>query len=156
MRQLIFTLFFTLTNVAFAQQVVLAGGGNATGSGGTVSFSIGQVAWNMYPGANGSIIQGVQQPYEISVISGVEEYEISLNYAVYPNPTRGKVTLNIDETDLENLRYQLFSMSGVMLEEKNIEDTETEINLDLLPSSTYFLRIIKDQVSVKLLKIVKN
>ena len=38
-------------------------------------------------GINGSAAQGVQQPYEISVVTAVEKaLDISLEMVVYPNP----------------------------------------------------------------------
>jgi hypothetical protein len=49
-----------------AQTGIAAGGGNATGSGGSVSYSIGQVFYMMNTGTTGSVLQGVQQPWEIS------------------------------------------------------------------------------------------
>lgn len=142
--------------LGFAQQSIAPSGGNASGTGGTAAFSVGQVAWNMYSGANGSVIQGVQQPYEISVISGIDDYDISLNYVIYPNPTRGNVILSTGETDLIGLKYQLFSIPGIMLQEKKLETAEMEIALDTYPPGTYLLRVVKDQVLVKLFKIVKN
>ncbi|HPR74309.1 MAG TPA: T9SS type A sorting domain-containing protein [Bacteroidales bacterium] len=142
--------------VVQAQHGTLSSGGDASGSGGTVTYSVGQVAWKFYTGENGSVIQGVQQPYEISVISRIDDYDISLNYAVYPNPTRGALMLDIDETDFTGLKYQLFSLAGIMCEEKNIETAVTEINLGTYPSGTYLLRVIKAQIQIRLFKIVKN
>ena len=110
----------------------------------------------MFTGTNGSVLQGIQQPYEISIISGIDDFDISLNYVVYPNPTNGAVKLDIGDTDFEGLKYQLYSMSGVLLQEKSIEAVETEIHLENYSSSTYFLRVLKDKIVIKLFKIVKN
>src|SRR5665648_225468 len=93
-------VFLFITGSVFAQQSVLTSGGNATGSSGSVSYSVGQLAWNMFLGTNGSVLQGVQQPYEISIINGIEENNIALNYVVYPNPTAGAVTLEVGNMDL--------------------------------------------------------
>jgi hypothetical protein len=49
-----------------AQETISPGGGNATGSGGSVSYTIGQVAYGAFSGTTGSVIQGIQQPYDIS------------------------------------------------------------------------------------------
>ena len=54
---------------AYAQQGIPSSGGNAASAGGSVSFSIGQVFFHAQNAANGSIVQGVQQPYEISVVT---------------------------------------------------------------------------------------
>ena len=50
-----------------AQENTTAAGGEATGSGGTASYSVGQVVYTTVTGTNGSVAQGVQHPYEISI-----------------------------------------------------------------------------------------
>jgi hypothetical protein len=66
---LLSTLTFSLSTI-HAQEAIPAGGGNASGSGGSASYSVGQVVYTTNTGTNGSAAQGVQQPYEISVVSG--------------------------------------------------------------------------------------
>jgi hypothetical protein len=56
-----------------AQEDIPATGGDASGSGGLVSYSIGQVVYITNTGTNSSEAQGVQQPYDISVANGMEE-----------------------------------------------------------------------------------
>lgn len=155
MRSVIFTLLLALTIISSAQNSITSIGGNAIGSGGTASFTVGQTAWNIFSGSSGSILQGVQQPYEISVISGIEDYDINLTFSVYPNPTRDMITLKVDESDNTGLKYQLISFTGIVILEKMVEVNETEINLTSFSPSTYFLRVIKDQLLVRLFKIVK-
>jgi hypothetical protein len=67
----------TITSVAFlllglgglhAQESPTSTGGDATGAGGSSSYSVGQVVYTTATGINGSVAQGVQQAYEISVI----------------------------------------------------------------------------------------
>jgi hypothetical protein len=71
------------------QSTIPASGGNASGSGGTVCYSMGQITYQTFEGINGTIAQGVQQPYEISVVTAIENTErITLEYKVFPNPTR--------------------------------------------------------------------
>jgi hypothetical protein len=48
-----------------AQESINAAGGNTTGSGGSASYSVGQVVYTTNTGTNGSVAQGVQQAYEI-------------------------------------------------------------------------------------------
>ena len=56
-----------------AQTSVNATGTNASGSGGTVSYSVGQVVYTNNTGTNGSVAQGVQQAFEILVVTGLEQ-----------------------------------------------------------------------------------
>ena len=68
-----------------AQEAIITSGGDASGSTGSVSYTIGQVVYTTNTGTNGSAAQGVQQPYEISVVTGLEEAKgINLDFSVYP------------------------------------------------------------------------
>ena len=58
------TILFTI--FANAQQSPVAAGGVATGTNGTVTFSIGQLVDDTYSSGNYTITPGVQQPYEVS------------------------------------------------------------------------------------------
>ena len=79
-----------------AQNAVPATGGNASGSGGTVAYSVGQVVYTTNTATNGSVAQGVQQPFEISVVTGLEEAKgINLALSAYPNPTTDFLNLKV-------------------------------------------------------------
>lgn len=80
-----------------AQDAVPMSGGNASGSGGSACYSVGLVVYTTNTGTNGSVAQGVQQPFEISVVSGIEDAkEITLQYSVYPNPATNYLILKIE------------------------------------------------------------
>jgi hypothetical protein len=141
------------TIVVQAQQTIPVTGGNATGSTGSVSYSVGQILYNTILGTNGTVAQGVQQPYEISVVTAIENTEgITLEYKVYPNPTKGLITLTING----NFRYRIYDLSGILLQDKKIESGKTEISLESHSFSMYFLKVIKDNQEVKVFKIIKR
>ena len=143
--------------IVHGQSTIPASGGNATGSGGSVSYTVGQITCNTFSGINGSIAQGVQQPYEISVVTAVENTEgITLEYKVYPNPNRGSVTLAIRQFDYESMRYRLIDLNGVTIQDKRIVNEVTEISMESLPSAIYFLKLINNNQEVKVFKIIKN
>ena len=147
-----------------AQESVNATGGNASGSGGSVSYSVGQVIYTTNTGTNGSITQGVQQPFEISVVTGIEEAKsVNLMISAYPNPTTGYLVLKVDASatlSIQSLRYQLYDMNGKLLENKEIKNNETNIDMSNLVPATYFVKVIKTQgiasQEVKTFKIIKN
>jgi hypothetical protein len=137
-----------------AQNAIPASGGNATGSGGSVSYTIGQVVFTSITGSNGSSAQGVQQPYEISVITAIKNTERITLY-VFPNPTRGIVKLVIGIKDFDNLRFQLYDLSGIRIQDKKIDNEETEISMDSLMPSVYFLKVLSGNEEIKTFKIIK-
>lgn len=147
-------LSFGLT--AHAQQATTATGGNASGSGGTAAYSVGQVAYTTNMGSNGSVAQGVQQSYEISVVVGLEDTLISLDLQAYPNPTTSYLTLNVDNTELSNLDFILVDINGKLIESKKITSATETIRMEDLPSAVYFLKITNHNKEVKTFKIIKN
>ncbi len=141
--------------LAQAQVSANASGGDASGSGGTIAYSIGQTVYTTHTGTTGSVAQGVQQPYEISILSGVEEQQISLDIKAFPNPTIDYLTLTIDNIELSNLSYRLFDIGGKLLETKKITSTTETIQMENLPGATYFLNVMNNNKEIKTFKIVK-
>jgi hypothetical protein len=153
----IFSIFGFCITIVQGQEVIPATGGNATGAGGSVSYTVGQIASSAFSGSNGTIIQGVQQPYEISVVTAIEDAgENIIESIVYPNPTRGRIRLIVESGDNDHLRYRLYDINGVLLRDKKIESRETEITMENLSASVYLLKLIKNNKEAKVFKIVKK
>lgn len=141
-----------------AQEAILSAGGDASGSGGSISCSVGQLVYTTNTASNGySVAEGVQQPYEISVIIGVEEdIGLSLECLAYPNPVKDHLTLRIVDYENENLSYQLYDMNGNLLESEKLTGSKTKISMEEFVTASYFLRITDNQKEIKIFKIIKN
>ena len=72
------TILFIATIGLFAQSQTTASGGEASGSGGTVSYTVGQTAYQTNVGTGGTVTEGLQQAYEIFSVTGIGNTEISL------------------------------------------------------------------------------
>ena len=151
-------------NQVNAQLATTASGGNASGIGGSVAYSIGQIVYKTNTGITGSEAQGVQQPFEISITLGLNETGASLNLSAHPNPTSNYLTLQIDpSTALRNqlIFYQLYDISGKLLESNTIVANSTTIKIGLYVTGTYFLKVVQTQgiasvQEIKTFKIIKN
>jgi len=151
---LMFLLCFAITNIK-AQQTTDATGGEAIGTGGTASYSIGQVANIHITNSNGYINEGVQQPYDITI--GIpENNNISLSYSVYPNPTTSTINLKVENLSLDNLSFQLFDISGKLLINQKINSLETSIQMGSFANANYFLKVTDNSKEVQTFKIIKN
>ena len=153
----VFLLGLGLT--AQAQQATTATGGDASGSGGAVAYSVGQIVYTTNTGTTGSVAQGVQQPYEISIVTGLEDTQISLNMQAYPNPTTDYLTLNVGaSTSLSNesMSYEIYNISGKLIESRKIISSSETITMENLPTATYFLKVTNNNNEVKTFKIIKN
>lgn len=135
-------LFAITLSTLQAQESVNTAGGNASGSGGSVSYSVGQVAYQTQSGTSGSVSEGAQQPYEISVLTGIAETEgINLSVSAYPNPTKDFLTLSVNKVDISDLMYQLYDMRGQLLKSEKITGNQTNIVMHNLPPATYFVKV---------------
>jgi len=155
---IIFSLIFiSIPMNNYAQSGTNASGGEGSGNGGKVSFSIGQTSYNSYKASNGSVSEGVQQPFEISVLSTQENMEgIQLAINAYPNPTSDHLTLSISNFDETNLSFQLFDIQGRMILNESITNSTTSISMTNLVASTYILKIFQKNKDLKTFKIIKH
>jgi len=140
-----------------AQNAIPASGGNSSGGGGTVSYSVGQVVYTTNTSeTSGSVAHGVQQPYEISVITAIEQAEdITLICFVYPNPSSDFLSLKIENYDNKSLSYKLFDNNGKLLESNKVTSNETIILIANLLPNLYFLKVIDNGKEIKTFKIIK-
>jgi hypothetical protein len=155
-KKLLFILFFGIALVAHSQQSAVVSGGNASGVGGTMSYSVGQVEFTTNTSTTGSLSQGVQQPFEIQTILGNEIPQINLIFLVYPNPTEELLTLDIGNFDFRKTTFQLFDLNGRLLIDKKIIEGKTKIAIDRYPSATYLLNVLDNNKILKTFKILKN
>lgn len=141
-----------------AQETILSTGGDGTGSGGSVSFSIGQTAYYYNVGINGSENQGVQQPFEIFA-SAVYENPSTFSFSTYPNPTSDFLTLTLDENTtlaLESMIYELFDVQGKLIFTDKIIDFKTTIDFKEFVPGIYYLRVSQNNRELQSFKVVKN
>ncbi len=143
-----------------AQDAVVAAGGEATGAGGFVSYSIGQVAYITLTGTNYSVTEGVQQTFAIATTIGEEVDGISLDLMAYPNPTSNYLTLQIENYTNQNLSYQLYDAKGNLIQNNVIVQVNTQIAMQFLPAATYFLQVVNTGIDenqpIKVFRIIKN
>jgi hypothetical protein len=139
-----------------AQETVNSAGGNAGGSSGTVSYSIGQVLYSTHTGTTGSEAQGVQQAFEIFTV-GTKAMDKNLILSVFPNPAFETLILQTGEFKKEKLKYRLLDMQGKLLLEANILEAQTCIDMAHFPSATYLVNVYDQNNNEKqIFKIIKK
>lgn len=150
------TIALTLIGLGslFSQEIITTSGGDAEGIGGSSSFTVGQIVFRTNTGSNESVAQGVQQAYEISVTTGLVETRINLAMDIYPNPTAQYLTLEVE--DIKGLSYELYNLSGELIQGNVLNQNSTKIDLSKYPSATYLLKTIKTKQLIKTFKIIKN
>lgn len=124
------------------------------GNGGTVSFTVGQIDNSRDSSSTGTVSQGVQQTYENSVVTGVEETNI--NILSFPNPTIGNLIINLNKSSTESLTFELYNNLGVLVKNGNISELSTIIPINDLSSAIFHLKTQSDKVLIKSFKIIKK
>lgn len=142
-------------STTYAQEASTASGGDASGSGGTVAYSVGQVVYTANTGTGGSVSQGIQQPYEISVIS-IKETKADILLNIFPNPATGILTLQTGAFEQGKLTYLLFDVEGKLIDSKGIKTDHTQINMSSLQPATYVIEVKQENKTVQSFKIIKN
>jgi hypothetical protein len=153
---ILWIVFLLATNFAKAQESTNSSGGDATGSGGSVAFSVGQVVYTTTTNPAGIVAQGVQQPFEISIV-GLNEAATNISLTAFPNPTADNLTLQLSDFKTEKLSYQIYDLQGKQLNSQPIVAPQTTIEMKSLPNSTYFIYVVnQENKKVQSFKILKK
>jgi hypothetical protein len=147
-------ILFLAQNIS-GQTITPAGGGDATGSGGAVSYTIGQT---IVAGADDSksLSQGFQQPYEILVVGINEMTGIKLDCSLFPNPATDFIRLKIENYDGTELNLVLIDMGGTLLLNTKLESDEMLIPMQNRKPGSYILKLNDGKRDLKIFKIIKK
>jgi hypothetical protein len=150
---ILFSIFY-FNNSSIAQNNSVPAGGNGTGTGGAVSYSVGQIAYSTNTSNSGNASEGLQQPYELFLVTGVGDQSVELSVKAYPNPTLDLITLEIAR--YESLSYLFTDANGKLVSQNKISSNLTEINCKELCSGVYFLKVYNENGQLRNFKLIKN
>ena len=155
------TLFFLAFLLSFSmiaqtsRQVLSATGGDASGSGGSVAYSVGQIVYTTSTGTTGSVAQGVEQAYEISSV-GIKETALNISLSVFPNPTSDFLSLKVEDYNNEALSYNLIDEQGKLVMNEQITNQGTQVAMSTLARGAYFINVLQENKKIQTFKIIKN
>lgn len=157
LKTIVIIIFISFVGNLRAQESVNSSGGNAIGSAGEIEYSIGQITYNKNANGTSSVSQGVQQAFEISETLSTNNTEnIELQLTAFPNPTTNYLTLSFGEKNSTTIAYQLFDVTGKMLQSKsNLQNKET-LPMQKFSSGIYYLKVSEKNNIIKTFKIIKN
>ena len=148
-------LLFLMSLTVQAQEITLASGGDISGSGGTVSYSVGQIVQNSITGTGGSVTQGIQFSFESTTLS-VIDFQTQIDISSYPNPTSSFLNIKVQGFQENTLYYKLFNVLGKLLISGDIKNNTAQINIAHLPSATYLLKVSNNSTIFKTYTIIKK
>lgn len=153
---LLFLFIFSFTNNVSAQQSANTSSKNVSQNNTSVSYSIGEVYYNTTTTLSSVITQGIQQPYEIYLISGIgNEKDVQLITA-FPNPTSSTIKIVTQDIKIDGLNYKLYDLLGKEILSGDITSNQTEVDLNNLMPAVYFIKVFRYNSTIKYFKIIKN
>lgn len=160
---IIIMLFFSFKgnsqNTKNIMQTIITAGNDATGSSGSVAYSIGQVIYTYIGESVYTVAQGIQQQVKNANLEIPEiPVEAKAEIFVYPNPTTDYVNIKLKDIESTNEKrsYQLYDIQGKLIKQNSITDTETQLSLSGLGTSIYILRVNVNNKVSKSFKILKK
>lgn len=153
---IVFLFIFCYSPELLSQNVIVASGGNSSGSGGAVSYTLGQVVYTPASGTGGNALQGIQLPYEVYIITSdkfAEHVEVSI--IAYPNPVSDYLILITSENIFKRLSYKLFDINGKLVLQGDVRDKETRIPFGNFTPGHYILMVLNKNIEIRTFKIIK-
>jgi hypothetical protein len=148
-----FILILASTRVS-AQFAVVASGGDAVSSSGSVSFSVGQISNAQVNSSTGSLSEGVQQPFELFEVT-VNEVLSQIGISLFPNPALTEVIIELP-TMQEGIKARIYSSNGSLIEEVSILSKSTSVNVRNWAASTYYVNLSDSSGNTSTYKLVKH
>jgi hypothetical protein len=153
---LIFFNVIIICSFTFGQSSVNITGGTSAGNQGSVTYSIGQVFYQHYQTSGGRLAQGVQHPYEIFVLTGVNETDIDLRVLSYPNPARDYVVIEIKKDFPSDMYVQIFDISGRWVMTQPIIENYIKIDIQDIHSAALMMLVYSGDDLLKSFKVIKT
>lgn len=149
------TLCYT---VSWSQSSTLTSGSTAVGNDGSASFSIGQPIIHSISDGSSSVSFGVQQPYEISQITGTDDLDLSNIIHIFPNPVSDNLTIKIDAEHGQNqiLTAKIIDVHGKQISTFTLDQETQTIESNSWPQGVYFIQIFNTQNQSRTYKIIKK
>ncbi len=132
-------------------------GGDITGSGGSVSYSMGQVFFSHYSTDDYYLGEGVQQPvFTHEIFEKKPEPEVNIRIAAYPNPATDYFDIKVTGYKNGPLQYGLTDLNGTLIEAGQMEKHNARVSISRLPVAVYMLMVSDNGKHLKTIKIIKN
>ena len=145
-----------VANSIFSQATFIALGGEATGSGGSSSYTVGQLIYITSAESNGTLDASIQQSFELLTLSTKELTPLKLTAFAYPNPTVDNIVLALKNSNLIGLTYVIYDTNGQLVTSGKVRQKTTRITMQHLPAGVYILKVNQNNQALKIFKIIKK
>ena len=137
---IILALLCTTPLFSNAQESVNAAGGDQNSTSGSISFTIGQIDYVSVSNNDHTLTLGVQQPYEIFVLS-ISPFVLDFTISAFPNPTNQFLNVHILGFSEQRLTYKIHDLSGKTHLFGSLDSDYTIVDLQSLSDASYIISI---------------
>ena len=138
MKTLIWILLLSVPSHLYSQFTILTLGADGSGNGGSLSISVGELAYENGSGTSYSLTQGVQQTYGTQFVTNPLEVGVMPKIRAFPNPMDKLITIEVPSLfSYRKLGYILYDINGKSLKTGILSDKQTSIETLKYPPSTY-------------------
>jgi len=138
-----------------SQECLSSGGNYDSGSSGSISWTLGELATTTCEAGDMILTQGQQQSrFEVTSLNELNQPDYAITLS--PNPAKDFVHLQVDRDDLSRMEYFLYDSRGVLLKKERLKNKVTTINFSNLAPSVYLVQITAGNRVVKTFKIIKT
>lgn len=137
---LVLLLLLFAANSALAQQISVAAGGDAASAAGSVAFTVGQVVYETRFGTVAASNEGVQQPYDVAIVTDVDAIEEAQADA-FPNPVSNFFRIVLDTSVPQPISFRVVGSSGQIIYAGQTQGPETVVNTQHWASGRYLLQL---------------
>lgn len=153
-------LFLMLTQTANSQELWATIAADAIVSRGATVYTTGQITYKDQMQKPSSTMGDVQYMYDIYSLS-LGENKNNFDAKLFPNATSSYLLLELSNYKNDNLSYEISDMQGKVLEKAIIKratltNNKTQVDVILLPISSYILSIFENDHKVESFKIKKT
>ena len=149
----LFTLIVAclMLNSVNAQSNIVAGGGDANSSTGSVSYSIGQIDFQYSSSADYSVSEGVQQTYSFDTALSIDDVKYDFQLSIWPNPSADEMNIEYTTSYELPLSLTVTDVKGAVVASQSVTQGQYSFNVNTWAAGTYYVNL-NDGEAVNIIK----
>lgn len=138
------------------QSTVSTTGHDATGNGGSVSVTVGQVGYTVAASGTGTTAAGVQQPLVVIQTDVNENVDDRASVNVFPNPAQDQLTVQVNDAQAETHHVRVIDATGRTIREERLVGTRAEVDMRTFSRGTYTFSVLADGTPIGTFTVIKE
>ena len=122
-----------------AQSNIVAGGGDANSSTGSVSYSIGQIDFKYSSSADYSVSEGVQQTYSFDTAMSIDGVQHDFQLSIWPNPSADEMNIEFTTNYELPLSLTVTDVKGAVIASQSVTQGQYSFDVNTWAAGTYYV-----------------